>query len=104
MSEKQPIFIRTHVVPATKAIPEKWFQANGTHHPKWAKWALVFDTETRIDLGQKLTFGVWRLYKLVGTSYVLIEEGIFYADDLPAHELEVLKNYVQRHPSDAPCF
>src|SRR5438128_3518679 len=107
--EQQAIYIRAHIVPATKAIPEKWTQANNKDHPKWAEWALVFDTETRIDLGQALTFGVWKVLKLVGSDYVLVpntktEEGIFYADDLPAYELEVLTNYVHSHPSDAPCF
>ncbi len=102
--EQQAIYIRAHIVPATKAVPEKQPPAKSKDHPKCAKWALIFDNETRIDLGQALTFGVWRLCKLVGNCYVLIEEGIFYADDLPAHELEVLNNYVQSHPSDAPCF
>jgi hypothetical protein len=102
--KKQTIYIRSHVIPATKPVSEKLPQGKNKDHPKWADWALCWDTETRIDLGQELTFGVWRLCKLVGTSYVLIEEGIFYADNLPAHERKVLEDYVYTHSSDAVCF
>jgi hypothetical protein len=57
--------------------------------PKWPGHALVFDTETRITADQSLTFGVYRLCKLVADSYTVTEEGIFYADDLPAQDREL---------------
>ena len=40
----------------------------------------VFDTETRTDTTQRLTFGSYRLIENGDT----IEEALFYADDLPA--------------------
>ena len=103
-NEKNTIYIRAHVIPATKPISEKLPQGKSKDHPKWADWVLCFDSETRLSLDQSLTFGVWRLCKLVGTSYALIEEGIFYADNLPAHERKVLEDYVYTHSSDAACF
>jgi hypothetical protein len=45
---------------------------------------LVFDTETTVDPAQALTFGCWRYYRphpVLGVE--LVEEGRFYADDLP---------------------
>src|SRR3954469_2166299 len=43
--------------------------------------ALVFDIETRDEPGQRLLFGVWRLYvDILDTDPAtrLVEEGIFY--------------------------
>jgi len=50
----------------------------------------VFDTETRTDETQRLTFGSYRF--LVDNE--LREEGLFYADDLPAKDRKTLKSYV----------
>ncbi|MGB7081353.1 MAG: hypothetical protein WBD54_06920, partial [Candidatus Acidiferrales bacterium] len=44
---------------------------------------LVFDTETRTDATQRLTFGSYR-FLVAGQCR---EEGLFYADDLPARDL-----------------
>ena len=41
---------------------------------------LVFDTETRTDTAQALTFGSYRYYE----HGKCLEEGLFYADDLSA--------------------
>jgi hypothetical protein len=54
---------------------------------------LVFDTETRIDASQRLTFGSYRF--LVNGQ--LREEGLFYADDLPSKDRETLGQYVVAH-------
>jgi hypothetical protein len=51
-----------------------------------------------------LTFGVYRLCKRAGKKYKLTEEGIFYSDDLPAKELEVLKTYLQTAVPDVKSF
>jgi hypothetical protein len=104
VSETHDIYIRAHVAPVTEPVAEKPPVASDKDHPKWADWALCWDSETRIDLKQGLTFGVWRLCKLVGTSYILEEEGIFHADNLPAHERKILEDYVNTHPSDAVGF
>ena len=97
----EEIFIRAHTAPIEKPVPDKTPQRTRSDRPKWAKWALCFDTETRIDLRQELTFGVYRICQLVNDSYRLYEEGIFYADSLPANERKVLENYVYTHASDA---
>jgi len=57
---------------------------------------LVIHTVGRSGSTQKLTFGIYRL--IVGGQ--CLEEGLFYADDLPRRELEVLKDYVVRHNVD----
>lgn len=57
---------------------------------------LVFDTETRTDASQRLTFGSYRLL-VAGQCQ---DEGLFYADDLPATDLAILKRYVTAHRAD----
>jgi len=64
----------------------------------------VFDTETRITADQSLTFGVYRRCQLTGGRYSVTEEGIFYADDLPAKERRVLASYVEREAPDVTSF
>lgn len=54
---------------------------------------LVIRTAGRAGSTQKLTMGSFRL--IVGGQ--CLEEGLFYADDLPRRELQVLKEYVLRH-------
>lgn len=49
---------------------------------------LVFDTETTTDRSQRLNFGSWRYYRLSWGAdgppeMACVEEGLFYADDLP---------------------
>lgn len=51
---------------------------------------LVIDTETRTDETQGLTFGGYRFL----VDNVLREEGLFYADDLPAKDRKTLESYV----------
>lgn len=53
---------------------------------------LVIRTAERIGSAQKLTFG---MYALIVRGECL-EEGLFYADDLPRHDLQVLQDYVVR--------
>ena len=57
---------------------------------------LVFDTETRTDPTQRLTFGSYRFF-LNGRC---LEEGLFYADDLSAKEREILERYVATHRAE----
>jgi len=49
----------------------------------------VFDTETRTDATQRLTFGSYR-FIVAGKC---LEEGLFYGDDLPENDRLVLENY-----------
>ena len=54
---------------------------------------LAVDTETRIDAAQALTFGSYRFFD----DGVCLEEGLFYADDLPAADRGALQAYVKTH-------
>ncbi len=54
---------------------------------------LVFDTETRTDATQRLTFGSYRFI----VNGECQEEGLFYADDLPRKERRILERYVAAH-------
>ena len=56
---------------------------------------LVFDTETRTDTAQALTFGSYRYYE----HGKCLEEGLFYADDLSRVDRTKLETYVQQHPA-----
>jgi hypothetical protein len=56
----------------------------------------VFDTETRIEATQRLTFGSYR-FIVAGER---LEEGLFYADDLTAAELATLQLYASKHRAD----
>jgi hypothetical protein len=54
---------------------------------------LVFDTETRTDATQRLTFGSYRIF----VRGRCLEEGLFFADDLPAKDRQILERYVTAH-------
>jgi hypothetical protein len=54
---------------------------------------IVFDTETRTDPRQSLTFGGYRCI-IHGKC---LEEGLFYGNGLANSELSTLKNYVKRY-------
>lgn len=60
------------------------------------QFMLVFDTETRIDAAQRLTFGSYRYYEFNNC----IEEGLFYGDDLPNADRTILEDYVRSHAAD----
>lgn len=67
---------------------------------------VVIDTETATDASQRLHFGVWRYYRdrPDGTrGRFCVEEGIFYADELPERYPEgfaVLQAYFECHSAD----
>ncbi len=58
---------------------------------------LVFDTETRTDATQRLTFGSYR-FIVAGRC---LEEGLFFGDDLPAKDRRILENYANTHKAEA---
>jgi hypothetical protein len=72
---------------------------------------LVFDTETTVDELQQLNFGAWRVYAradfrdqfdgpFAWRDYQLVEEGLFYADDLRRRDpsgLAMLHAYGAEH-------
>src|SRR5713101_9086337 len=107
MIETHDLFLRALAVPIEKKKKKRTTDTNGENNvldePKWPD-VLAIDTESRITVDQSLTFGVWRRCKLVGQKYEVVEEGIFYADDLPAKELKVLKTYMETAVSDVRSF
>jgi hypothetical protein len=64
---------------------------------------LVFDTETTTDRTQRLLYGVWRLYRdRAASGSTCVEEGIFYADDLPERDpvgFALLRAYARAKPA-----
>jgi hypothetical protein len=54
---------------------------------------LVLDCETTTDPSQRLLFGSWRVY----LNDRCIDEGLFYAEDLPARDRVTLEEYVRTH-------
>src|ERR1700678_2450698 len=106
MSEKHDIYFRAHTVVLDK--PAKSNKNRPTYSrpkgAKWPKYALVFDTESRIDLGQELTFGFYRILELKGKVYELIEEGALFNDDLPVQERETLEWHISNADLDIRSF
>lgn len=73
--------------------------------PRWPDYALVFDCETTTDSRQTLTFGMFRFCDWLGDSFRCLEEGIFYADDLPETEpdaFSILKRYAETTAAETP--
>jgi hypothetical protein len=97
------IFLRAYAVAAANKRKRK-SKRKSDISPKWSKHALVLDTETRITADQTLTFGVYRVCTLVDGSYRLTEEGVFYADDLPAKERKVLHGHIRTAIPDVSSF
>jgi hypothetical protein len=54
---------------------------------------LVFDTETRIDATQRLTFGSYRFIK--GGN--CLQEALFIGSDLPKPDQRIIERYAKRH-------
>ena len=109
MTESTTIYVRGHIT-ASKKKPRRAVgkrakkRKRRRHRPaKWTDRILVFDTETRIDTEQKLTFGCYRLCKLGPQGYESYEEGLFHADDLPAEERRILESYVQHNRPKNDC-
>jgi hypothetical protein len=99
----QDIFLRAHAVVADNKKKRRPY-AHAGDDPKWPEYALVFDTESRITEDQSLTFGVYQLCKLEADDYIVTEEGVFHADDLPAKERKVLATHIHTAVSDVVSF
>ena len=86
---------------AVRVYPEPEIAKQEHHYPlkEWRrpKAMLVFDTESRVDAAQRLTFGSYRFI----VNGQCREEGLFYADDLPEADSGILRKYVETHHADA---
>ena len=100
MTETHDIFLRAHTVLSEKLdhddIPKKKRKAHEqSKGVPWPERILCFDCETLVDATQKLNFGAYRICKLLAGRYLCEEEGLFYADDLPATKRKVLEAYLR---------
>ena len=92
MSRREP----TSLVIAVRVYPDVKDGKRNFDRPKRA-WLrpdamLVFDTETRTDRTQRLTFGSYRFI----VDGKLVKENLFYGDDLPVNDRRILERYVTR--------
>src|SRR5712691_9056369 len=93
------LYLRAHIVVSGDASEQP--EQSGKRSPKlWPEYALVWDTETTLDLEQKLNFGIWRFCQLQGTEYVAIQEGIFYRDGLDVKDIQTILAYKQQYLAD----
>ncbi len=104
MKTVHDIFVRAYAIAMVGKKERKRTPRANQEAQKWPEDALVFDTETRITADQSLTFGVYRLCELAKDRYRVAQEGIFYADDLPAKDRKVLESYQRTAISDVPSF
>jgi hypothetical protein len=98
------IFLRAYAIPAEQKKKQKSTRSTTKPAEKWPEFALVFDTETRITPDQSLTFGVYHFCRLVKAKYEALEDGIFYSDNLPKKESDVLKTYQRTGIPDTTSF
>jgi hypothetical protein len=95
------LHLRAHVVVSgRKSARERKSKASSRTPKLWPDHALVWDTETTLDLEQKLNFGIWRFCELRGGNYVSLQEGIFYRDVLPAKDIQRVVRYAKNKLAD----
>jgi hypothetical protein len=95
VQESHKIFVRAHA-----PYPKK-DSLSPSNAAKWPNSALIFDTETKIDPTQKLTFGCFRQYEYKQNKYSCVEEGLFFADNLVRKDRRVLERYAD-NPLNVP--
>jgi hypothetical protein len=95
------LYLRAHIVVSDDTEGQAGQPAKHSRAPKlWPDYALVWDTETELDLEQTLNFGVWRFCQLQGAEYVALQEGIFYRDGLAREEVQTILAYKQNYVAD----
>jgi hypothetical protein len=95
------LYLRAHIVVSEQETEQAQQSAKRSRSPKlWPDYALVWDTETELDLEQKLNFGIWRFCQLQGTEYVAVQEGIFYRDGLARNDIQTILAYKQKYLAD----
>jgi hypothetical protein len=85
--ERHYIYVRSHTPARRKKGRKRRWSA------KWPRYCLILDTETSVDATQRLNFGCYRRCKLENGKYLCIEEGLFYADNLPPADVKTLERY-----------
>lgn len=92
-----PIALRVYTERAI--VPDRHAWKRQTQEPRIPDHILTLDTETTVDPSQRLLFGTARISKVVAKGHLLearlIQEILFYADDLPTRDPDAFK--VLRH-------
>jgi hypothetical protein len=90
---KHEIYLRCH----TRILDQKPEPKRPSTRPAPAlQYVLLLDTETTTDSKLSLNFGVYQFCEAdADAQFVCLEEGLFYADDLDAAQVEVLRRYVR---------
>jgi hypothetical protein len=95
------LYLRAHIVVPEAQEQEDKRSSKRSHEPQlWPDYALVWDTETMLDLEQTLNFGVWRFCQLQGSEYVAVQEGIFYRDGLAPKDVQTILGYKRKHQAN----
>jgi hypothetical protein len=99
MAEIKSLPFAVRVYPRLHSNPSNDPQLEKKPQKKWRRpdSMLVFDTETRIDQTQRLTFGSYRFIQ----DGACLEEGLFFSNDLPEKERKLLADYASNHRTDA---
>lgn len=99
MPQITPLPIAVRVYPELQIPGAANAQSGDDQRKKWRRpdAMLVVDTETRVDATQRLTFGSYRFIR-GGEG---LEEGLFFAPNLPGQDRRVLECYAAEHPADA---
>ena len=89
-----PLPIALRVYPEGKDDAEK--SAKSRKPPPRPDAMFVFDTETRTDATQRLTFGSYRFI----VAEQCLKETLFYGDDLPDKDRRTLESYKATHTAE----
>jgi hypothetical protein len=96
------LYLRAHTVVPGDTSEQAQEPAQRSRSPKlWPDYALVWDTETSLNLEQTLNFGVWRFCQLEGDEYLAVQEGLFYRDGLAQEDVDTILAYQKTHQVDA---
>ena len=93
----QPLFSQPDLLPIAVRVYPLLDDTEDEKRPR--RWwplpneVIVFDTETRTDATQRLTFGSYRVF----IDRRFLEEGLFYGNDLSTKEMRTLRRYVRTH-------
>ncbi len=96
------LYLRAHIVVSSDKKNNQVKQPTKvSRSPKpWPDYALVWDTETTLDLNQTLNLGVWRFCELRNGEYVSLQEGIFYRDEVAPEDIQAILAYKRKYPAE----
>jgi hypothetical protein len=103
LKEHKIVEVRVHIeiLQSKEMVPEKKPDFTLTLD-KWPEGILILDCETTTDQSQALLFGSFLYCQFKGDYYYPVLEGIFYADDLNQHSIEILKDHCRAKDLGAP--